>query len=128
MRLKSAVVILGALALGVAAGEGASIAYGDPSNGSAVSHHPYHTNRGGQTYGSGLGATSDSQLPDLVQAYATNGQLGYVRAAELAGPNLTLSQVGALPTNSAGQLAEPSRTIPVYEADGTTVIGQFVIQ
>lgn len=72
---------------------------------------------------------SDAQMPDLVQAYATNGKTGYVRASDLDGPQLTLEQVRELPTNAQGQLHEPARSIPVYDAqDGSTVIGTFVIQ
>ncbi|MFC7471416.1 hypothetical protein ACFQVA_33725 [Actinomadura keratinilytica] len=40
-------------------------------------------NAKGETYGSGLEATSPRNAPDLIRAYTTEGKIGYVKRAEL---------------------------------------------
>lgn len=81
---------------------------------------PWAVNANGDTYGV---ANEDGQ-PDLVSVYATNGRTGYAFTTELDGPE---------PTSPADGLAQQeanegkSRTIPVYESDGETQIGEFVI-
>ena len=64
---------------------------------------PYPTNANGMTYGSGL---SPGKGPDLVAAYGTQGQLGYVRRSDLAGP---------MPTSlvTTGVFGRP-HSIPLY--------------
>lgn len=85
----------------------------------------YSVNGHGETYGSGLGVTYPGDEPDLIQAVATNGREGYVKAADLVAaegtPPASLSQ--------AVQMSENPRAvaIPVYEQDGTTQIGEFVV-
>jgi hypothetical protein len=79
------------------------------------------TNAKGQTYGSGLDATADTGEPDLIAAWATNGRQGYVLRTDLDGPMPT-SPSQAVAMNSA-----PPRTIPVYDSDGVTQIGVFVV-
>lgn len=61
-------------------------------------------NANGQTYGT----PNEKGEPDLIAAQATNGQVGYILFTELN------SFVG-------------EGTIPVYESDGVTVIGDFPI-
>lgn len=75
---------------------------------------PWAVNERGQTYG----VENDNGSPDLISAYATNGLVGYVLAAELDGPQ---------PANPSEALTftSPPMTIPVYESDGITVIGSF---
>lgn len=75
----------------------------------------------GQTYGSELDAATPGDAPDLIRAYATNGREGYVLKTDLH-PPLTGGMDEALALNSSGD-----RAIPVYEVDGRTVIGEFVI-
>lgn len=61
-----------------------------------------------------LGIPSHEVIPDLIPAVATNGKAGWVRYQQLtveARPKLT----------DAGTNQSP---IPVYDADGTTVIGR----
>ncbi len=78
---------------------------------------PWGINAGGQTYGTG----NDSGTPDLVAVIATNGRSGYVYATQLMGPQpTTLSQA------AASAHSEP-RTVTVYESDGKTPIGRFII-
>jgi hypothetical protein len=79
------------------------------------------TNAKGQTYGSGLDANAATGEPDLIAAWATNGKQGYVLRTDLDGPMPT-SPSQAIAMNTA-----PPRTIPVYESDGVTQIGVFVV-
>ncbi len=72
------------------------------------------TNARGQSLGSAAESKSDSDLPDLVKAWATNGKPGYVKSDDLS-------------STSAGDRAGNSRVIDVYSSDGSTVVGQFKI-
>ena len=80
-------------------------------------------NAHGQTYG--VSGSGDQGEPDLVAVTATNGKDGYSHATDLQG--------GPMPTGPADALAQQeanqgrTHTIPVYESDGTTVIGEFTI-
>lgn len=78
---------------------------------------PWATNANGQTYGV---MNADGE-PDLIAVEATNGRTGYVYAEELSGP------LPSSPEEAATWTPPPSRSIPVYEADGTTVIGEFTV-
>lgn len=124
---KSIVIALG-IVLGVAVGfGGATLAFAtadDDSPSSTQKATEWPTNAEGLTYGSALDAVSAEDEPDLILAVATNGNVGYVLATDLDGeepqtPEEAIAQQAA----NAGK----SRTIPVCEADGTTVIGHFVI-
>ncbi|PWW01198.1 hypothetical protein DFQ01_11088 [Paenibacillus cellulosilyticus] len=84
----------------------------------------YPLNENGQTYGSSLDATSVEKEPDLVKAYGVDGTLGYVKSDDLNGP---------LPSSPEEALAQQrskkgDREIPLYDVDGKTVIGKFVVQ
>ena len=85
-------------------------------------------NSRGETFGSG-DVANDAQLPDLIAVIATNRREGFVRKSDyLAGRNLTRDQVLALPTqvvDGKTVYTQPHRMVPVYESDGSTVIGQF---
>jgi hypothetical protein len=82
-------------------------------------------NAQGLTYGSGSDSMTPQDEPDLILVGATNGKVGYVLRTDLEGqasksPQEALSQQAA----QAGK----DRVIPVYESDGTTKIGVFIIQ
>jgi hypothetical protein len=64
---------------------------------------PWDKNAKSETYGQ----CNINGCPDLIGAQATNGKIGFVLTKQM----------------SAG----PDRYIPVYESDGTTVIGRFSI-
>lgn len=91
---------------------------------SASSRHVFARNAAGLSYGSELDAATPADAPDLIAAYATNGQLGYVLRKDLhpAGPN---SPQAALQAQVAQ--ANKQRTIPVYAVDGKTKIGVYEI-
>ena len=66
-------------------------------------------NANGQTYGT----PNEKGVPDLIAAQATNGAIGYYYFTDL------------MPAGGDDRVAP--YTIPVYESDGVTVIGQFPI-
>ncbi|WP_062132671.1 hypothetical protein [Demequina aestuarii] len=84
---------------------------------------PLAVNENGETYGT----DAFDARPDLILAWATNGREGYIRRAELDAAH------GPMPTSPAHalemQATPPPRpdTIPVYESDGITVIGEFSV-
>jgi hypothetical protein len=80
-------------------------------------------NAKGLSYGSELDAASPDTAPGLIEAIATNGQLGYVLKTDLH-PALPKSPQEALAQQAA---APPVRTIPVYDLAGHK-IGVFEIQ
>jgi hypothetical protein len=79
------------------------------------------TNAKGDTYGT---IKNDGSRPDLLYVWATNGRMGYAYLSDMEGYQ---------PSSPADALAwqrehgDDPRTIPVYESDGNTVIGEFVI-
>ncbi|APE12751.1 hypothetical protein BO226_25775 (plasmid) [Rhodococcus sp. 2G] len=95
------------------------------------SERALRTNEQGQTIGSGEDAQSDAELPDLVLAYGTEGQLGYIRSADIPAPPATEDEVRNLPKvaqpDGTVVATQPSVTIPLYADDGVSVIGDFRI-
>ncbi len=67
---------------------------------------PWGINANGQTYGT----ANEKGIPDLTAAQATNGEVGYIYSDELMNDS-----------------RQDFHTIPVYESDGVTVIGEFPI-
>lgn len=98
----------------------AAIPGGSPQPPAAASSL-YPTNAKGQTYGPDLPMAEE---PDLIAATATNGRDGYVLRTDLEGP-VPSTPAEALRMQAAA--AGNDREIPVYESDGTTQIGVFVI-
>lgn len=82
----------------------------------------YKVNVNGETYGSGLNEIIYGELPDLIEAYGTNGALGYVRCEDLQ-----LEPTGT-PKEVLKQQNNRIRIIPLYDVDGKTTIGTFKIQ
>lgn len=119
------VIVLGALPLGVVAGVATTSLVGATSaQTSTLSVGSFPTNANGQTYGSSSGVTYGSQ-PDLILAVATNGRTGYISRDAMEA--VDGSSVSSLSQAAAYMSQDASHTIPVYEKDGTTVIGTFVI-
>lgn len=80
-------------------------------------------NERGETYGSIKDLAPNEKGPDLIQAYTVDGKLGYVRAEDFFGePPKTPDD--ALKT----QAVRSTREINVYESDGKTVIGKFLLE
>jgi hypothetical protein len=83
----------------------------------SVATTPWGVNASGQAYG----IQNQHGIPDLVAVSATNRRGGYAYAIQLDPP---------LPNTVAQALAEnnaPSRILTVYESDGKTPIGEFVV-
>ncbi|CAM3298999.1 peptidase [Paenibacillus taichungensis] len=80
----------------------------------------YNVNANGETFGSGLSAETIGVDPDLIEAYGTNGLKGFVKSSDLEPTISTPEEALAInPENGA------VKSIPLYEVDGVTIIGQF---
>lgn len=87
---------------------------------------PYPKNQNGETYGSLLDAPSPDLDPDLIAAIGVDGTEGYVRATELnSGPHPTSPDKTVAYMKALESAPYSVRTIPLYAADGKTVIGSF---
>lgn len=84
----------------------------------------YATNSKGLTYGSAYGANSVANEPDLIRVLASNGLTGYAYKSQLEADASFTSPAQALAWQEAN--AGKTETVPVYESDGVTAIGQFV--
>jgi hypothetical protein len=83
----------------------------------SVTTTAWGVNASGQTYG----VQNQHGTPDLIAVIATNHRSGYVYANQLdPPPPKTPSQ--AIVQNNA-----PPRTLTVYESDGKTSIGKFIV-
>ncbi|WP_429842377.1 hypothetical protein [Brevibacillus sp. FIR094] len=82
----------------------------------------YPINEQGQTYGSDPLTIEPSQKPDLLKATGENGVEGYVKTSDLRPPVSSPEEAIAFQkiTEATGY-----RSIPLYETDGKTVIGEF---
>jgi hypothetical protein len=84
---------------------------------------PWGTNASGQTFG----VPNQNGTPDLIAVVVDQGKIqGYVKAADLncaAGGDVE-SPAQALAWDKASQ--NQNISIPVYQSDGTTVVGTFV--
>ncbi|KIA72142.1 hypothetical protein [Arthrobacter sp. MWB30] len=82
---------------------------------------------GGQTYGVPEEIKGQTAEPDLIRVYATNGRLGYIRNPErkvaTGDPSLFKSPEEALRWQE--NRVPGHVTIPVYDVDGVTKIGEF---
>ncbi|PZT97178.1 MAG: hypothetical protein DI630_22230 [Gordonia sp. (in: high G+C Gram-positive bacteria)] len=97
----------------------------------AMASQEIQRNSRGETFGSAESITNDDELPDLVLSIGTNGRTGYIRSADIPATPTTKAQAETLPETTAadGQRVRgpAAKTVPVFEADGTTVVGQFQI-
>lgn len=92
---------------------------------SAASNNVYPKNQYGQTYGSAMYATSPETEPDLILASGGGDIQGYVKRTDLEQPlPKTPEEAIALTKHN---LAHPTREIPLYDVDGKTVIGKFIV-
>lgn len=95
----------------------------------------YETNINGQTYGTAMYASTPNEEPDLILAESPDGTEGYIYSSDL-NADLPKNPEDMLAMNEkyekiwddapAGEVVV-ARYIPLYEADGKTVIGEFPI-
>lgn len=85
----------------------------------------YPVNGSGLTYGSLPEATTPDNGPDLVLVVAANGKQGYARRVDIE-PYQPRDPQEALARQSA-RTGRERKEVPVFEADGETVIGVFVM-
>lgn len=111
-----------AAAVGIGCGLLVSSAAADP-----IRSELYPTNESGMTFGSALLATTPAEEPDLILVIATNGREGYAKKSDLAVAEGTgfSSPEEALAWQEAN--VDASFKVPVYESDGQTLIGVFVV-
>lgn len=81
------------------------------------------TNENGETYGSASTAETIEAVPDLISAMATNGAEGYIKKSDVYQDRASTPEEAIALQNL--KTNNPIRTISVYMADGTTVIGTF---
>lgn len=84
---------------------------------STVTTTAWGVNASGQTYGT----PNQHGTPDLVAVIATNGRAGYAYANQLSPPP------PKTPSQAVAHNNAPPSTVTVYESDGKTPIGKFVV-
>lgn len=82
----------------------------------------YPINEQGQTYGRAPFPPGPTQEPDLIKATGENGVEGYVKSSDLS-PSVSSPEEAIAFQKSIS--ATGYRSIPLYELDGKTVIGEF---
>lgn len=86
--------------------------------------HGYPLNSHGQSYGSAADAPARGGEPDLIAAIASNGKRGYVKRIDMESPRpKNPEEAVALTKANEGK----TKTVPVYDQEGQTVIGEFVM-
>jgi hypothetical protein len=83
----------------------------------AVTATDWRVNASGQTYG----VQNEHGIPDLIAVIATNHRGGYVYANQIDPP------APQTPSQAAAENKASPRTLTVYESDGETPIGKFVV-
>jgi len=119
-----ALVYVCILTLGAGTGVAVASLSGAAGPRNAVSAVTFPTNQNGQTYGSASKVGLQNE-PDLIYAVATNGKKGYIYRSQLWAADGT--NVNSPSAAQQYMQQETSTTIPVYDENGTTVIGEFVI-
>ncbi|WP_252502732.1 metal ABC transporter substrate-binding protein [Sporosarcina sp. Marseille-Q4943] len=94
-----------------------------PTRESILENGRYPINDNGQTYGPNM---EDMAVifgdPDLMLATDENGTIGYVKKVDLDGPQPRTPAEAVRLTKEA-----KPREIPLYDIDGETIIGKFIV-
>lgn len=85
----------------------------------------FPVNQNGEKYGSLAKVNSPGQEPDLVMAIGVDGTRGYVKYVDLNEKQPRTPEEAIALQNS--RLKECPKTIPLYDVDGKTIIGEFKI-
>lgn len=129
---------VGIVAVGGGAGLAVSLTQHTPAGTSAIpdgtpapSIDPdFPVNDAGQTFGDPDPRVAFDDYPDLLMVAATNGKVGYIDRHlldELTGANVSSPEEAIEWQRQQDAEGEREIFIPVYESDGTTVIGEFLI-
>ncbi len=88
-----------------------------------INNPNYSVSNQGQNYGNGPYPSGFKEESDMVEVVGANGVKGYVKSADLE-PSFSLPEeaIAFQEENKNG------RSIPLYESDGTTVIGEFIVK
>ena len=92
----------------------------------------FPVNANGQTYGSDMGIENPEDAPDLILIRASNGKEGYSYKEEVYAQNTYADYEVKLEKFREAMKKDPDvkvitlHSIPVYESDGKTVIGEHV--
>lgn len=89
------------------------------------SYRDFPENPQGQRYGSEADAATPQDAPDLISACGVDGRTGYVRRADLRGPEPRTPNEAIEITEAA--IAAGPRLIPLWSADGIARIGSFLV-
>ena len=114
------------LALGIVIivfGIGARQTFASSSVGTAVTPEARPSLGGWPIDVNGDGVISDTgneRIPELIRAVGDNGVQGYVRLQDLDGPEPSSPE-------EAVAISGQDRVIPVYEADGVTIVDQYTL-
>lgn len=87
-------------------------------------------NAAGQTFGEAPNGMAPEDWPDLVHVRASNGRTGYVEKTvlnELTGADVSTPEEAVAWMKKMDAATWDSKTIPVYESDGRSKIGEFEI-
>lgn len=82
----------------------------------------YEVNDNGETYGSGICEPVLGIQLDLIRAYGTNGEIGYVKSTDLETDEYDS------PEECLANQSKEDIIIPLYDVDGETIIGDFCIR
>jgi hypothetical protein len=89
---------------------------------SNVAPPSYAVNENGQTYGEGPFQAGKDQEPDLIKAVGEHGEEGYIKNADV-------TPTASSPEEALAKQKEIEKqgyqSVPLYEPDGTTVIGEY---
>lgn len=89
------------------------------------SYEDYPRNAAGQRYGSEAEAATPADAPDLIAAWGVDGRAGYVLKSDLHGIEPRTPAEAIALTREQERLG--ARSIPLFAADGTTRIGEFLV-
>ena len=84
----------------------------------------YSVNGNGKTYGNGPYPAGEIQEPDLIRAHGVNGVEGYVKSSDMS-PSFSTPEEALAYQKEIEKVGYLS--IPLYESDGKTVIGEFTM-
>jgi len=93
----------------------------------------YDVNENGLTYGSAVFAVSPDTEPDLISAIGIDGTEGYVYSVDLQEDLPKTPEEAVIKTKALKENVQQVngsvivKTIPLYDIDGKTVIGEFAI-